>query len=516
MSKKIGWKILLIIAILAFSVVMFYPIQEKINLGLDLKGGMHLVFRVETLEAIRKQTDNNIVRFKTLLGENSIKFEKAARLDINKFEVLGIDPESRDAIKELLGDYYKEWDYLFSSNKVTLTLRPNIEQEWKDQSVSQALETIRNRVDEFGVSEPVFLREGENRIMIELPGVNEADKSRVMGLIESTALLEFKKVIKRGPYATEEDAKKEYGGVLPDDLEIIKWGPDGQLKGYSILQAASPITGSDLKSARRSTDEYGAPNIAFSLNSSGASKFKAFTAANVGQQLAIVLDSKIITDPTIQSVLSYDSVITGRYTNDEADDLALKLRSGALPARMVLIHEQVIGPSLGADSIRKGLMSCIIGLLAVMIFMVVYYKAAGINSIVALLLNIVILLGVLAYFKATLTLPGIAGIILTIGMAVDANVLIFERIKEDLRAGKSVRSAIDGGFQKAFVTIIDSNLTTLIAAVFLFQFGTSNIKGFALTLMIGITASMFTAVFVSKVIFDLVYSSKKKLTRISI
>jgi preprotein translocase subunit SecD len=229
-----------------------------------------------------------------------------------------------------------------------------------------------------------------------------------------------------------------------------------------------------------------------------------------------VLDNKILTNPTIQSVLSYDSVITGQFTIEQADDLSLKLRSGALPAELVLLYEQTIGPSLGADSIRKGIFACGVGLLMVMSFMVFYYKLAGINSIVALILNIVILMGVLAYFRATLTLPGIAGIILTIGMAVDANVLIFERIKEDIRAGKAPKSAIDSGFKKAFVTIIDANLTTVIAAIFLFQFGTSTIKGFSVTLMIGIVASMFTAVFVSRVIFDLVYANKKKLTKISI
>jgi preprotein translocase subunit SecD len=516
MSKTMGWKIILILGVIGFSVVMFLPLDEKINLGLDLKGGMHLVFRVETNDAIRKRTDNDVLRLKNLLKENSIKYEKVVRQGRDKIDVIGSAAEERDAIKDLLEDYFREWDYLFSGNGVALSLRPNIEMNWKGQSVIQALETIRNRVDEFGVAEPVFQREGENRLLIELPGVSDKEKSRVMGLIESTALLEFKKVIKEGPYPTKEDALAEYGGVLPEDLELVKWGPKGRIKGFSILQAATVITGSDMKNASRSADGYGAPQIAFSLNSNGASKFKSFTAANVGQKLAIVLDNKILTDPVIQDVLSYDSVITGRFTVEEADDLSLKLRSGALPAELTLLHEQTIGPSLGADSIRKGVYACLIGLLCVMLFMVVYYKAAGINSIVALILNLVILLGVLAYFRATLTLPGIAGIILTIGMSVDANVLIFERIKEDLRAGKAPKSAIDSGFKKAFVTIVDANLTTIIAAIFLFQFGTSTIKGFSVTLMIGIVASMFTAVFVSRVIFDLVYSTRKKLTKISI
>jgi preprotein translocase subunit SecD len=387
--------------------------------------------------------------------------------------------------------------------------------QMKDQTVNQALETIRNRVDEFGVAEPVFQRQGGNRLLIELPGVSDKEKRRVMGLIKSTALLEFKKVV-AGPFGSEKDAVAQYNGVLPEDLMILKWSARSDVKGVSIVESASAITGRDLKSARRSSDRWGKPCVAFSLNSSGASRFRTFTAANIGQKLAIVLDDKIITDPVIQDVLSFDSIITGNFSAEDADDLSLKLRSGALPAPLIMMHEQIIGPSLGADSIRKGIYACAVGLLLVILFMLFYYKAAGVNSIIALILNMVILIGVLAYFKATLTLPGIAGILLTIGMAVDANVLVFERIKEDLKLGKSPKNAIDSGFKKAFVTILDANLTTIIAAIFLFQFGTSNIKGFAVTLMIGIVASMFTAVFVSRVIFDLVYSQKKKLKKISI
>jgi preprotein translocase subunit SecD len=515
MFKTMGWKILLILAVIVFSVAMLYPPGEKINLGLDLKGGMHLVFSVETDEAIKMQTDNEVARLKKDLKELSIKYENVVRQGFDKIDIFGTVFEDEEKIKDLLGDVYKDWDYMFTSTGVTVSLRPNIEMQLKDQTVNQALETIRNRVDEFGVAEPVFQRQGGNHLLIELPGVSDKEKKRVMGLIKSTALLEFKKEA-AGPFATEEEALKQYNGVLPEDLVIIKWSSGANVKGFSVMEAASVITGRDLKSARRSMDQWGGASVAFSLNSGGAAKFRTFTAANVGQKLAIILDNRIITDPVIQDVLSYDSVITGNFTNEEAEDLALKLRSGALPAPLKMEHEQIIGPSLGADSIRKGIYACSIGLLLVLIFMVSYYKAAGINSIVALVLNLVILMGVLAYFRATLTVPGIAGIILTIGMAVDANVLIFERIKEDLKLGKAPKSAIESGFKKAFITIVDANITTIIAAIFLFQFGTSSIKGFSVTLMIGIVASMFTAVFVSRVIFDLVYSQKKKLTKISI
>jgi len=496
MFKTIGWKIILILAVIVFSVIMLYPPGEKINLGLDLKGGMHLVFRVETDEGIKKQTDNEVFRLKKELNELSIKYNSILRQGSNKIDIIGTTYEDEEKIKGLLDDLFRDWDYVVTSSGVTLSLRPNIEMQMAEQTVNQALETVRNRVDEFGVAEPVFQREGDDRLLIELPGVSDKEKMRVMGLIKSTAMLEFKKVV-AGPFPSEEEALKQYNGVLPQDLSIIKWSAKAKVEGanVSVLESASVLTGRDLKIAKRSQDQWGGAAVAFSLNSSGAARFRTFTAANIGQKLAIILDNRIISDPVIQDVLSFDSIITGNFKVEEA---------------------QIIGPSLGADSIRKGIYACGVGLVLVMLFMLIYYKAAGINSIIALALNMVILMGVLAYLKATLTLPGIAGILLTIGMAVDANVLVFERIKEDLKAGKAPKSAIDSGFKKAFSTILDANLTTIIAAIFLFQFGTSTIKGFSVTLMIGIVASMFTAVFVSRVIFDLVYSKKKKLTKISI
>jgi preprotein translocase subunit SecD len=480
---------------------------------------MHLVFRVDTNEGIKTYTDTEVARLKKELNELSIKYNNIIRQAFNKIDIIGTTYEDEKKITDLLVDLFREWDYVITSSGVTLTLRPNKEMEMEEQTVNQALETIRNRVDEFGVAEPVFQREGDDRLLIELPGVSDKEKMRVMGLINSTAMLEFKKVI-AGPFKTEQEALQKYNGVLPEDLTILKWSPRSKefKDGWkvSVLESASVLTGRDLKMAKRSQDQWGGPAVSFSLNSNGASRFRTFTAANIGQKLAIVLDNRIISDPVIQAVLSYDSIITGSFSIEEADDLALKLRSGALPAPLKMMHEQIIGPSLGADSIRKGIYACAVGLALVILFMLVYYKAAGINSIIALALNMVILMGMLAYLGATLTLPGIAGIILTIGMAVDANVLVFERIKEDLKAGKAPKSAIDSGFKKAFLTIFDANLTTIIAAIFLFQFGTSSIKGFAVTLMIGIVASMFTAVFVSRVIFDLVYSQKKKLKKISI
>lgn len=510
------WKIGLIVLVIGFSILMLYPPDKKINLGLDLKGGMHLVLEVQTDKAIEIQTEQSIEQLKVLLKESSIKYENIRRDRTNKIEMYGITLDDERKVKDILDDEFKDYEYTFAGNQTTLQLIPNVEMRMRDLSIDQAIETIRNRVDEFGVSNAAIQKiglGGGDKILVQLPGVD--DPGRVKGLIKNTAMLEFRAVVS-GPFASEEDAMQDQGGVLPDDMKIYRTNSRRMDKGYYILRSSTVITGKDLKNAKRGQDSYGAPAVSFTLNSQGASKIRKFSAANIGKRMAVVLDDRIETAPTIQDVLSYDNQITGSYTIEEVNDMALVLRSGALPAPLKYLEERTIGPSLGADSIRKGLYASMLGLILVMIFMLIFYRGAGINSIVALVFNLIILMGVMAYFKATLTVPGIAGIILTIGMSVDANVLIFEKIKEDLRAGKAPKSAIDSGFKKAFVTIFDANLTTIIAAVFLFQFGTGPIQGFSVTLMIGIVASMFTAVFVSRVIFDLIYSGKKKIKKVSI
>jgi preprotein translocase subunit SecD len=515
MDKSLTWKIGLIVAVIALSIFLLYPPKDKINLGLDLKGGMHLIMEVVTDEALAIQTDMSAAQLRGLFKDGSIQYDKIARKNFNKIEITGTLMSDERKIKDILDDDFRDWTYTVGGNLVSLALRPNIEQQLRDQSVDQALETIRNRVDEFGVAEPTIQKEGlaGDKILIELPGIDNPE--RVKGLIKSTAMLEFHLVV-GGPFQTEEAALAEYKGQLPDDLEIVRTNPRRLDKGFYVLKAATVVPGKDLKRASRAQDEYGAPAVGFSFNSQGAAQFEKFTAANIGKLLSIVLDDRIESVATIETMISGDGIIKGRFTVDEVDDLVLVLRSGALPAPLKYIEERTIGPSLGADSIRKGLMAALGGLLLVVLFMLVYYRAAGINSVLALLLNMLILMGIMAYFHATLSMPGIAGIILSIGMAVDANVLIFERIREELAAGKSPKSAIDAGFKKAFWTIFDSNLTTVISAVFLFQFGTGPIKGFAVTLIIGIAASMFTAIFVSRVIFELTYGRRKKLAKISI
>ncbi len=368
--------------------------------------------------------------------------------------------------------------------------------------------------DELGVAEPVIQKHGTDRILVQLPGVDNPE--RVKNLIQNTALLEFKLVIK-GPLPTREELLKEYNGVEPLDMEVLKSDPSkSRVQGYYLVKRVSAITGKDIRNARVGRDEFNQPVVNFTLSNQGGKIFEKVTAENIGKPLAIILDGRVISAPVIQAVIRDAGMITGQFTPQEAEDLAIVLRSGALPAGIKYLEERTIGPSLGMDSIIKGLRASVISLMIVMGFMVFYYRLSGVNAVVALILNMIILLGVMAYFKATLTLPGIAGIVLTIGMAVDANVLIFERIRENLRLGKSVKASVPEGFKKAWVTILDSNLTTIVAAIFLLQFGTGPVKGFAVTLIIGIIASLFTAVFVSRMIFDFVLSKKRKLDKLSI
>ncbi len=516
MSKTLVWKLVLIFAVIAYSVFMFTPIGKKVKLGLDLRGGMHLVLEVQTQDAIRINTDQQIIALRDILKDSSIEVESVRSTAINRFEVLGYSAEMEQRVRDILDDEFPDWSRSMDEARAVLTLKPNIQQRMEEQAIEKAMETVRNRVDEYGVAEAAVQKYGigsGNKILVLLPGVD--DPNRVKSLIKSTAMMEFKHV-ESGPFQSEEEAKAHYGGAIPDDMTLYRSSAGRLGRSLYVLQAATVVPGKDVRNANRSADQYGAPAVSFTLNNQGQGKMEKYSAANIGQRMAIVLDNRIESVATIESVLNYDIQISGTFTQQEVDDLVLTLRSGALPASMKYLETRSIGPSLGADSIRKGVFAAQVGLVLVILFMLFYYRGAGINSVVALLLNIVILLGVLVAFKATLTLPGIAGVVLTIGMSVDANVLIFERIKEELRAGKAPKAAIEQGFSKAFSTIMDANITTIITALFLFQFGTGPIKGFAVTLMIGIVASMFTAIFVSRVIFDLTYGRRKKLDKISI
>jgi preprotein translocase subunit SecD len=398
--------------------------------------------------------------------------------------------------------------------KYQLLLDSKETEQIKKRAIDQALEIIRNRIDQFGVSEPEITLQGTDQILVQLPGIR--DPQRAINLIGQTALLEFKLVDEEGDI---DEALK--GNIPPGDMILYQRTVDRQTgavgKTPLLLKEKTLMTGEFIKDARVSLESgFGETHVSMEFTDIGAKLFEQITGANVKKRLAIILDNNVYSAPVIQErIAGGRAQITGRFTTEEANDLALVLRSGSLPAPVKILEQRTVGPSLGEDSIRKGIVSIIISAIAVVLFMVLYYKATGIIADVALILNVVLVFAALAIFRATLTLPGIAGLVLSIGMAVDANILVHERIKEELRWGKTVRAAIDQGYHRAFVTIIDSNLTTLIAGVFLYQFGTGPVKGFAVTLCIGILANIFTAVYVTRLIFDFI-SLRPGMKRLSI
>jgi len=518
MQKNLTWRWLLIAAVTAAAVYSMWPLS-KIPLGLDLKGGIHLVLQVQTGDAIRAEVDDAMERVRSALAEKGFAPAELARSEDGLgFRLVPAANTDSTVLDDVLADQVPDFR-VDRGVAVTATLRADVARNLRDMAVRQGLETIRNRIDQFGVAEPVIQRQGieGDRIVVQLPGVD--DPARVKNLIRATAFLEIKPVANVAP--TREALLQAAGGTLPADAEVVP-GDIEDLEGnvtgrqFYQLKRASVVTGRDLRNARRSQDEYGQPAVSFSLNPDGARRFGEYTGAHIGEQMAIVLDNKVRSAPVIRGRITDSGIIQGSFTVQQAEDLALVLRAGALPASITYLEERTVGPSLGRDSVVRGLRAALVGLALVIAFMLVYYRGSGVNANVALVLNAVILLGAMAALKATLTLPGIAGIILTIGMAVDANVLIFERIREEMELGKTVRSAVDLGFSRAFATIVDTNLTTLIAALFLFQFGTGPIKGFAVTLSLGILISMFTAVFTSRTIFEAVLARRGRGAGLSI
>jgi preprotein translocase subunit SecD len=504
-------------------------IKEKIRLGLDLQGGIRLVLKVITDDAIRAETDQTIESVRNqMTTERHIPYRQIARSPnlVSQFQVVGVDPAKGMDFEQLIMDLHPEWDIVSRAGEVpntyTLQLKAQQIQLHRDQAVDQAINTIRNRVDQLGVTEPIIQRyggQGEYEILVQFPG--EQDPGRVQNIIQRTALLELKLVDGSNSYPSQAAAVQQRGGVLPPDLDVLpsssRAGEGGS--SFYVVHRGAVITGRDLKNAYVSRDENGRPAVSFTLTADGAQRFGRATEQNIGQLLAIVLDGRIVSAPRINSRISDSGQITGGpsgFPQKDADDLALVLKSGALPASMVTEDEEVVGPLLGADSIRKGEAAAIAALLFVVAFMLIYYRGAGINATVAMVLNIIILFGAMAYFGATLTLPGIAGVILTIGVGIDSNVLIFERIREELRAGKAAASAVVTSFNRVFITLVDTHLAALISATFLFLFGTGPVKGFAVTLVIGLVSNMFTAVFVSRTLFELVLARKERAETISI
>jgi preprotein translocase subunit SecD len=513
MKKNLQWKVILTVILIAGAIIISYPPSSKIKLGLDLKGGIHLVLRVLTDDSINVETDQEIGRMEELFKKNNITFAKATKDGLGKYSLQGVLADQEGKTRDLLDQYARDWEYIFIGDKVSLTLKPLVAQFLREQSVGQALETIRNRIDQLGVAEPLLQRQGANNIVVELPGVDDPD--RVKNLIKVTAMLEWK-LVKAGPVAEEATLLQATNGQVPEDAEVVRGDPKRGQSGFFLVNKVSVVTGKDLRTVRRTQDEWNTPAVSFTLNPDGGARFEQATRENIGKQIAIILDSKVQSAPVVETEISraQGGIIRGRFTAVEADDLVIILKAGALPAGIKYLEERTIGPALGADSVRQGLVAGLVAILAVMGFMIFYYRMSGLNAVFVLILNIVLLFGALAYFKATLTLPGIAGIILGIGMAVDANVLVFERMKEEAALGKGVLSTISLGFSRAFSAIFDSNLTTIISAVFLFQFGTGPIKGYAVTLIISLLANVFTAVFVSHLIFDL--TVKKTARKLSI
>ncbi len=515
-TLKILLSIGVILAAFVWMMPTFYNIwpHKKINLGLDLQGGMHLVLEVQSIKAVETEVERTIQEIKRQLREDAVKHSGISRQNDNSILAKFEAEKDKSGFETLLSKYYKNIEIDSSrteSNNFTyiLKLPANEIDEIKKMASRQALETIRNRIDEFGVSEPDIRIQGENRILLQLPGIK--DPERAKGLIGKTAQLTFQLV------DDDADMAAAMNGPVPAGDEILYQEKQDTASGSTtripfLIQKRVLLDGSLLTNARVEFDQYQQPQVGIEFDRQGAKLFDRITGENIHKRLAIILDKTVYSAPVIQDrIAGGKAVITGNFTLNEAKDLAIALRAGSLPAPVTIIEERTVGPTLGADSIRMGIFSAIVGGIIVLIFMPIYYKKAGLIADLALMVNILLIGGGLAAFQATLTLPGIAGIILTIGMAVDANVLIFERIREELRTGKTGLASIHTGFERASLTILDANVTTLIAAAVLYQFGTGPIKGFAVTLSLGIIASLFTALFLSKLIFDILLMNKPSL-----
>lgn len=528
------WKLITTLAVLViFASVGLYPIlasayklpipgvlkDMQLKLGLDLKGGVHLVLRVQTDDALRVETETATERVREAMRTANIATTSITAVSSVQFKVEGVASQQDQAFRQAAGP---ETDANFDRNtgtngSYTYTLKPIIQKQLREEAVTQARQTIERRVNDLGVAEPSIAQQGQNgdQILVQLPGVT--DVARAKDIIRSTGLLELK-IVEQGP-ASSADAFN-VNGKLPEGMEVVPGSADtGGAPGsqlFYLVRKVAAVTGRDLRNARQVPDENNLPAVSFTLNNEGARKFGNVTSANIGRQLAIVLDNRVFSAPTIESRITDQGRITGSFSPQEAQDLSLVLRSGALPASLTYLEERTIGPSLGADSIRSGVIASVVGLVMIIIFMLVYYKLSGVNAVVALLFNLVILLGLMAYIGAVMTLPGIAGFVLTMGIGVDSNVLIFERIKEELEAQRGVRASINAGFGRVFLTLLDTHIAAVIGAMFLFQFGTGPIRGFAITLFLGLASNLFTSTFVSKTLFEFELSRRRQATTLSI
>lgn len=502
-------------------------LRHNIRLGLDLKGGSHLVLQVHVQDAIKTEADGAIERMKENMRKQGIDYtsidrnDPATVEDADKIEidVKGVPEKKTTAFRSMIAELFSQWTLTpVNSTDYRLNMRPSELVTLKRDTVERSLQTISNRINQLGLTEPTVQQYGQAgtdyEILVELPGVD--DPARVKEIMQTTAQLEISDV-KEGPFQSRDAALAQKGGILPLGTKLVREPPQGDRGESWFLLAKSPvIRGTDVRNARAGQDDMRKWETSFTLSPDAGKRFGRYTESNIGNRLAVVMDNSIHSVAVIKGRIEDSGQIENIGTEQEASDLALVLRAGALPATIQIQYENSVGPSLGADSIHAGIVAGLAGLAAVIVVMLVYYKRSGVNAVLALFLNTVILMAALSYFKAVLTLPGIAGVILTIGMAVDSNVLIFERIREELRSGKAIVSAVDTGFSKAWWTIVDTHVTTVVSCAFLFIFGEGPVRGFAVTLTIGLIANVFTAVFVSKVIFDYELSGRRQPAELSI
>jgi preprotein translocase subunit SecD len=546
--KKVSGRLWLLLLVMTASVVSFLPSYQPISqslpawakailpnkgitLGLDLQGGIHLVLEVDEDRAVEIAVERAATSLQDLLANKQIPAESVKRTALQQVTIQFQTAELKDQIRKVIDDFpsFVEAESLGSANSVVWELREAEIKRIKDSAINQALETIRNRIDQFGVAEPVVQRQGLKQIVVQLPGIKEPKRAK--DLIKETALLEFKMLDEDGtvkldlparvPKEQEAEVIKQFADKIPEGDEIlfervVEKDTGREYRVPYLVKKRVMLTGDVLSDARVAIGQFNDPYVSVTFDAKGAVEFERITGDNVKKRMAVVLDNTVYSAPVIQERISGGRAqITGTFSTQEANDLAIVLRAGALPAPLKIIQDLTVGPSLGQDSIEKGIKATLLAGALVVIFMVVYYRLSGAIADFALVLNLVCLMGALSALTATLTLPGIAGIVLTIGMGVDSNVLIFERIREELRSGKAVRTAVDGGYNKALLTIIDSHVTTLITGVALFLFGTGPIKGFAVTLCLGIAINLFTALVGTKVIFDLL-NQRRKVETLSI
>jgi preprotein translocase subunit SecD len=515
MRPELRWKAIGYGAFLLACAVAIWPPYERdgvpgrIKLGLDLRGGIHLVLQVVVEDALNATVDDAVTTARDQAGRKGIQVGAVQRVSPRSFSVQGTEPARVKDMRDLLRDFFRgSWEVRDAGEGAfTVEMTDLYERQVKEQTVQEAIRTLERRVNALGVAEPVIAAQGSrgDQILVQLPGVTDVEQAK--RVIKTTAQLSLRLV--ENTAATQDTLLQGVGGKVPDNMEVFS-GP-GDTAGepvYYLLRREALITGRDLKSARVGVDENNQPQINFALNATATDKFARETGRNIGRQLAILLDGTVYSAPVIQSKLGSDNRITGRFTTAEADELSKILKAGALPATLRYLQELTVGASLGRDSIRDGVRASIAAMAFIVIFMLVYYRLSGLNAIVALAANLLIVLAILAHLDANLTLPGIAGMILTVGVGVDTNVLVFERIREELRNGKTVRAAVQNGFDRVWITIIDTHATALIAALFLYNFGTGPIRGFAVTLFWGLVANVIASYFVSKFLFEWVLGKR--------